>query len=182
MTILRFSPEHILPWTLLLCLLLSCHSLTAQADMTQPSDTAGSPVAQIIDKPFYEAVDNSHQLADRFRLQLSGFKLLPGAMLETWQKIATKHSTGYPFVLIAQICFVLVAGVLLELFLRRRLRNPYAAISDPSSSKGFLFKAIRIGLGIAMEGLFMFSFVLITFSLYIMIFPEKGIAAAIASN
>ena len=156
------------------------HSFAVQAEQI-PKAGLGSPAAQIIDKPFYEAVESSHKLADRLQEQINGLLLLPGAMFDTWQLVASRYSRGYPFFLITQICLVILAGILFEIFLRRRLRAAHSAIST-SSSDGFLYKLIHIGLGIALEGLFLLSFVLLTFSLYVMIFPEKGIASVIASN
>jgi len=166
-------------WMVVSCIFL-LHSFVLQASTVHAAGSQ-SPAAQVIDKPFYEAVTSSHYLADRFREQLNGLTLLPKAMLSTWQQVAAQNSPGYPFLLIIQICAVLLAGILLESFLRRRLRAPYEVISNPSAS-GPVYKLLHIGLGIALEGLFLLSFVVLTFSLYVLIFPEAGIAATIASN
>lgn len=142
---------------------------------------AKSPVAQVIDKPFYQAVESSHQLADRFREQVQGFGLLPREMITVWQKVAAGHSTIYPLLLLFQICFMIVAGVFVETILRRQLRSVYDSISSPFSG-WFVYKLLHKGLGIVLEGVFLFSFILVTFTLYVTFFPEKGIAATIASN
>lgn len=170
---------HTRSWILLSCIFL-LHSFVLCANAA-PTRSSSSPAAQIIDQPFYEAVTSSHELADSFQEQLSGFLLLPQALQNTWQQIVTKYSDGYPFLLIFQICSILLAGILAELFLRKRLHAAYVLISN-SSSEGFFHKLTRIGLGISLEALFLLTFVLITFSLHVIIFPEKGLAANIASN
>ncbi len=161
------------------CILL-CHFFAIPASGGTSSGTP-SPVADIIDKPFYDAVSNSHHLADRLQEQLGGLLLLPGAMLDTWRQVAAAHSTGFPFLLMVQICIVLLAGILLELFLRKKLRTTYAFAATPPVD-GVIYKLMHIGLGILLEGFLLLSFVGITFGLYILIFPEKGIVATIASN
>ena len=171
--------HHTRPWILLSCIFL-LHSFALCVNAAPPGSSS-SPAAQIIDRPFYEAVTSSHELADAFQEQLSGFLLMPQALQNTWQQIATKYYDGYPFLLIFQICSILLAGVLVELFLRKRLRAAYIFISNPSSD-GFFHKLTRIALGISLEALFLITFVLITFSLHVIIFPEKGLAANIASN
>ena len=171
--------QHKLLWILLISILLH-HSFVLKCYATD-SSVSQSPAANIIDKPFYQAVESSHLLADRLQEQVSGLFLLPQEMLNVWQQVATRHSTGYPFLLIIQICFVILAGIFFELFLRKRFSTVYESISN-SSSDTFISKLIHIGLGVILEGLFLSSFVLLTFSLFVFIFPEKGFAATIASN
>ena len=47
---------------------------------------SSSTVSNLIDQPFYQAVENSHQLAERFLVQLDGFALLPGELANTDRK------------------------------------------------------------------------------------------------
>lgn len=143
--------------------------------------STSSPVANLIDKPFYDSVENSHQLADRFQEQLSGFALLPDEMINTWQLAATGQSQGYPFLLLVQICFVLIVAIVVETFLRKRLQSVFVSIST-TQSHGVVSRFSFRGVGIALEGLFLLAFVVVTFGLFVFIFPEKGPATMIASN
>ncbi len=140
-----------------------------------------SPVANLIDKPFYQAVENSHQLADRFQEQLDGFSLLPGEIANTWQLVANGHSNGYPFLLLVQICLVLLSATLVESFLRKRLQSVFVSISSTRNT-GIISRFSSRGVGLALEAFFLLVFVLVTFGLFVIIFPEKGQAAIIASN
>lgn len=140
-----------------------------------------SPVANLIDQPFYQAVENSHQLADRFQEQLDGFALLPGEIANTWQLTAKGHSDGYPFLLIIQICFVLLGAILVEAFLRKRLQSVFVSICS-THNPGIISRFSFRGVGIALEALFLLVFLLVTFGLFVPIFPEKGAASIIASN
>ena len=142
---------------------------------------SSSTVSNLIDQPFYQAVENSHQLAERFLVQLDGFALLPGELANTWHLAAKGRSKGYPFLLLVQICFVLLSAILAELFLRKRLRSVFESITT-SHNPGFLSRVSAKGVGIALEALFLLTFVLVTFYLFVLIFPEKGTAAIIASN
>jgi len=72
------------------------HSFVLQASTVHAAGSQ-SPAAQVIDKPFYEAVTSSHYLADRFREQLNGLTLLPKAMLSTWQQVAAQILLDTPF-------------------------------------------------------------------------------------
>jgi len=142
---------------------------------------SSSPAAKLIDKPFYQALDNSHQLAERFGEQLSGFVMLPGEMVKVWKLTAVGHSTGYPFLLILQICFVLLSAIIVESFLRKRLETVYRNIATVKNS-AFISNVSCRGIGIVLESLFLLSFVLVTFGLFIFIFPEQGTAVLVASN
>lgn len=140
-----------------------------------------SPVSNLIDQPFYQAVENSHQLADRFQEQLDGFALLPGEMANTWQLAAMSRSNGYPFLLIVQICLVLLGAILVESFLRKRMQSVFESICS-TQNPGVISRFSFRGVGIGLEALFLLAFVLVTFGLFVLIFPEKGAAAIIASN
>ena len=171
--------QHKLLWILLISIFLH-HSFVLKS-YAADSSVSQSPAAKIIDKPFYQAVENSHLLADRLQEQVNGLLLLPQEMVNIWQQVAVGHYKGYPFLLIIKICFVILAGVFIEAIIRRQLRPVYNSISS-SSSDVFIFKLMHIGLGVVLEGLFFLSFILLTFILYVSIFPEKGVAAIIASN
>ncbi len=140
-----------------------------------------SPAVRIIDKPFYQAVENSQQLAIRFQKQLNSFALLPSEMLLTWQKAAGDRSPAYPLLLILQICCVLLAGIFGELFFRRQLRPLYGSICNFSTGS-LPDKIFHICLRILIEGVFLFAFILTTFALYVLIFPEKSFTATLAAN
>jgi moderate conductance mechanosensitive channel len=181
MILMNTLSRQALSWIVVNTLFLF-YSFALPASAASPAKNGlASPAAQIIDKPFYEAVESSHQLADRLQEQLNGILLLPHAILDVWQQVVIENSKAYPFLLIVQIVAVILAGIFFELFLRRRLRSAFTFLSNPSSD-GSVVKLIYIAFGVVLEGFFLLSFVLFTFSLYVMIFPEKGVAATIASN
>ncbi len=126
-------------------------------------------------------VENSQQLAIRFQKQLNGFALLPSEMLLTWQKAAGDRSPAYPLLLILQICCVLLTGIFGELFFRRQLRPLYCSICNFSTGS-LPDKILHICLRILIEGVFLFAFILTTFALYVLIFPEKSFTATLAVN
>ncbi len=142
---------------------------------------ASSPAAKIIDKPFYQAVQSSHQLADRFQEQLSGFTKLPGEMASVWKLTTAGHFTGYPFLLILEICFVLLAALVVESLLRKRLGTVYADLAN-CPGKSFFHCISNKGIGIVLESIFLLTFILVTFCLFVLIFPEEGAAEVVASN
>ncbi len=171
----------ILRWLLVFTVVLAGFLLNPVTGFPGVHKGSSSPASKLIDKPFYQALENSHQLAERFQEQLDGFALLPGEMANVWQLTTIGHSTGYPFLLILQICFVLLCAIIAESFLRRRLKTVYenlATASSPNLLSRFSYKST----GILLESLFLFSFVLVTFGLFVFIFPEKGTAVIIASN
>ncbi|MEN8199790.1 MAG: mechanosensitive ion channel family protein [Thermodesulfobacteriota bacterium] len=168
-------------WLLLLCSLLFFSFVLLQNSFAAESTSSQSPAARVIDKPFYQAVESSHQLADRLQEQLAGLQHLPREMLHIWQKVGAGHSSIYPFILLAQIGLVILAGAFLEKFFRNRLQPVYDSLCS-SSPDWFVYKLLHIGLRVLLEALFLLVFILLTFSLYVLIFPEKGIAASIASN
>ncbi len=156
-------------------------SLAGQSYAAGPG-TSQSPVSRFIDKPFYRAVESSHQLADRFQEQINGLLILPREMIHVWQQVAAGHSAGYPFLLLFQIFFVILSGIFLEFLLRRQLQPIYTAISSSSTAVTFISRLVHIGLGVALEALLLLCYVLLTFSLYVIVFPENGIAEIIAAN
>ncbi len=97
---------HYLLTTIITLVFLSTNPMNGfSANTHEPS----SPASKLIDKPFYEAVANSHQLADRLQMQLSGVTTLPGDMATIWRQTAKGHSKAYPVLLILQICVVILA-------------------------------------------------------------------------
>ena len=169
---------HCLLTTIIALVFLSTNPVNGfSANTHEPS----SPASKLIDKPFYQAVANSHQLADRLQMQLSGVTTLPGDMAKVWRQTARGHSKVYPVLLILQICFVILAAIIAESFLRRRLRSIYNSLSITSSETRFS-RFANIGMAIILEALFLFLFILVTFSLFVAIFPEKGMGAIVASH
>ena len=140
-----------------------------------------SPAARLIDKPFYQAVENSHQLAERFQQQINGVSLLPGEISNVWSMSAGGHSSMYPFLLFLQICVVLITAVLIESILRRKFRLLYDRLGEISHENLLSAVSYRI-MAAVFEATFLLAFVLVTFGLFIIFFPEKGTAALIASN
>ncbi len=173
--------QHNHSWILLCSTFLFFSFIGLQNSFAADTQVSQSPVSKIIDKPFYQAVDSSHQLADRLREQINGLLLLPREMQNVWQQVAADQSAGYPYLLILQIVFMLLAGIFFETFLRRQLRSLYTSICK-SSAKFFFNRPLHIGVGILLEAIFCSSFVLLTFMIYVVIFPEKGIEATISSN
>ncbi len=147
----------------------------------ETSEMSKSPAAQVIDKPFYQAVENSHNLADRLRGQIFGFSILSREMYSIWQKVAEANGPRFPFILIFQINFVILSGLVLELFCRKKLRGIYGQINARSTG-AFLNNLWYKGLALLFEILLLLVFIVTSFICYILIFPEKGIVATIASN
>lgn len=149
--------------------------------MAATGDGMQSPAANLIDKPFYRAVTDAHQYLERFQDQLHGFTLLPAEMGKVWQTVSSANSPSYPYLLIFFIFLTLSGGIGTELLLRRSLRPAFSAI-DPDGKPRFSALFFQRVSAIILELIFLATSVLVTFFLYVSIFPEEGSASLIASN
>ncbi|MEN8188466.1 MAG: mechanosensitive ion channel family protein [Thermodesulfobacteriota bacterium] len=167
----------------LFCLMTLLLFLAPGNGFAEPhSGNPQSMAARLIDKPFQQTVTESHELIDRFQLQLKGLAQLPAEMKKLWDRVAADQSGETPFFVIVQICFTIGAGIVLELFVRRRLQPVGRSIVSLQSPGGLSRKLLNISLRLLIEAFYLSLFVLSVFVLYLAIFPEKGITATIASN
>lgn len=137
-----------------------------------------APASHIIDQPFQNAVAFVETHLDRLYQQIAGFAILPQTILEQWRKVAESQP---PLQLLALIALTIVVSIAMEYFIRRSCSSFHNRLG--LYPKGELLPRVwNTIFATCLEVIYAATYILISFTLYIIILPESGDPEIIASN